>query len=444
MQLREIYEDCVRLGIFNSNFLEWENGITYGIIDLDTVRSIIMTKKERSVLEMHCYAITQLSDGRYGTYVPDATKSNGRRNLKASDRATLIDKLYDWYHPRKKLRLHDIFDEWLDYKVRKKRNCEETKKQNRASYLKYVEGTTIDLMDLDKIKSIDLEEWAIDVLTTYDMTAKTFNNHKIVVTGPLKYAKRKGYIAVNPWNSEELEYHHLFRSPRRRPSAEMVFYPDEIEELRQEFERGYQKNGNIANLGLMVNFDLGLRVGELSALKWSDIDWKNETIFIQRQEVANGNVVEQVKSDSAAGYRELDLSDEAIWIFKRIRRDAKILSEYIFCNPDGSRATKIQFVHRLTKAEIALGWEDFKYTHCIRRTVASRMDAEGDTLEAIRQHLGHTEVATTYKYIYNPFRESETKRRRKATSILATNQACLQLSSKKEPQNCLEKGREAL
>ena len=121
-----------------------------------------------------------------------------------------------------------------------------------------------------------------------------------------------------------------------------------------------EKNGNIANLGLMVNFDLGLRVGELSALKWSDIDWKNETIFIQRQEVANGKVVEQVKSDSAAGYRELDLSDEAISIFKRIRRDSTILSEYIFCNPDGNRATKIQFVHRLTKAEIALGWKEFK------------------------------------------------------------------------------------
>ena len=189
---------------------------------------------------------------------------------------------------------------------------------------------------------------------------------------------------------------------------------------------------------------MGLRVGELSALKWSDIDWKNETIFIQRQEVANGKVVEQVKSDSAAGYRELDLSDEAISIFKRIRRDSTILSEYIFCNPDGNRATKIQFVHRLTKAEIALGWKEFKYTHCIRRTVASRMDAEGENLEAIRQQLGHTDIATTFKYLKNPFRESETRKRRKATSILATNQACLQLSSKKEPQNCYDKSRKAL
>ncbi len=50
---------------------------------------------------------------------------------------------------------------------------------------------------------------------------------------------------------------------------------------------------------------MGLRIGELCALKWSDINWQNETIFIQRMEDSTGKVVEYVKSDSEAGYREL-------------------------------------------------------------------------------------------------------------------------------------------
>lgn len=49
----------------------------------------------------------------------------------------------------------------------------------------------------------------------------------------------------------------------------MVFYPDEIEALSVAFERGYKDNGNTACIGLMVNFDLGLRIGELCALKWT-------------------------------------------------------------------------------------------------------------------------------------------------------------------------------
>ncbi len=43
------------------------------------------------------------------------------------------------------------------------------------------------------------------------------------------------------------------------------------------------------------------------------------------------------------------------------------------------------FVLRLEKAEPALGWKTkgMKRSHCIRRTVASRMDAIGWTLEEI-------------------------------------------------------------
>ena len=65
-----------------------------------------------------------------------------------------------------------------------------------------------------------------------------------------------------------------------RASAEMIFYADEIEELFEVLEKGYQSNGNIVNLGLICNFDLGLRGGELCALKWLDINWINETLFV--------------------------------------------------------------------------------------------------------------------------------------------------------------------
>ena len=76
-------------------------------------------------------------------------------------------------------------------------------------------------------------------------------------------------------------------------------------------------NKHVTNFALMLNFDLGLRIGELSALKWSDINWINESIFFQIREDSSGAVEDYVKSDSSAGYRELDLSDGAIDIFRR-------------------------------------------------------------------------------------------------------------------------------
>ncbi len=413
---------------------QWLEFIKSGIIDVHTLLNQANMIKKQKVNEIHKFNIANLRDGRLGTWVLDESARNGRRNIKAATYEKMIDKLYEFYFGDfvdRSPKFKDIFEEWLAYKCKKKNNTDETMKQNRASYQKYVQGTDIDKMPLRKIKTLDLENWAIDVLLKTHMTAKSFNTHKIVVTGTLRYAKRKGLITEDPWKKEELEYTHLFKSTRRKPSADMVFYPDEIEDLIEEFDRGYELNGNIANLGLKGNFELGLRIGELCSLKWADINWQNETIFIQRMEDSSGKVVDYVKSDAETGYRELNLSDELIDIFKKIRRSSDILSEYVFIKEDGARADKMVFVHRLEKAEIALGWKEsgnMKRSHCIRRTVASRMNANGWALDEIRRWLGHTMTSTTLTYLYNPFRESETQKRVKKMSILHTNKECLTMS----------------
>lgn len=435
----KIYSESVKYGLIALPEKDWIALVKRDIIKPDTMLSQITMLKKEAVLKVHRYKISTLTDGRVGTYILDDSKANHRRNVKASTYDVMIDQLFDFYYPegyadeetdKNNLRLCDIFDNWLDYKCKKNGNKEETKKQNRKSYSKYVVGRKIATMPLKDITTIDIEEWAIDILTEYHMTAKTFNTHKIVVMNALVYAKKKGYINENPWVKEELDYKRLLSSPRRKPSSDMVFYPDEIEALSVEFERGYNANGNTACIGLMVNFDLGLRIGELCALKWTDVDWKNETIFIHRMEDSSGDVVDYVKSDSEAGYRELVLSDSVIKLFKRIKEDSTILSEYIFCNEVGARKTKLQFLNKLRRAQRAVEFEKEKGSHCIRRTVASRMNSAGIALEEIRRWLGHTDLETTLKYIYNPFRESETNEKIKNNSILTTNKNCLQLSSK--------------
>lgn len=106
----------------------------------------------------------------------------------------------------------------------------------------------------------------------------------------------------------------------------------------------------------------------------TDINWKNETIFIQRMEDSSGNVVDYVKSDSEAGYRELVLSNSVIKFLKRIKEDSTMFSEFIFCNGVGARKTKLQYLNKLRRAERTLEYEKEKESHCIRRTVASRMN----------------------------------------------------------------------
>lgn len=70
---------------------EWNNLAERGIINPDTMLPQVTMMKEDAVLAVRQYKISPLSDGRVGTYVPDESKANKRRNIKESN--------YDSYRP---------------------------------------------------------------------------------------------------------------------------------------------------------------------------------------------------------------------------------------------------------------------------------------------------------------------------------------------------------
>ncbi|MBP9997003.1 MAG: site-specific integrase, partial [Lachnospiraceae bacterium] len=49
-----------------------------------------------------------------------------------------------------------------------------------------------------------------------------------------------------------------------------------------------------------------------------------------------------------------------------------------------------------------------KSSHKMRKTYASLLNANGVPIDAIREQLGHSNLSTTYGYIYNPLTEAET------------------------------------
>jgi integrase len=156
--------------------------------------------------------------------------------------------------------------------------------------------------------------------------------------------------------------------------------------------------------------DLGIRVDELAALTWSDVNWKAKTIYIHRQE-SNGDVEDNVKSDSEKGYRSLLLSEAAIEILRRIQSDSKVLWEYIFCYPDGNRIKSKAFDDRMRYAELHyLGYDKdkTKCVHALRRTVGSKIGTKFGVSRA-QKWLGHSLKQTTLGYMKNLSTDEEVR-----------------------------------
>ena len=155
-----------------------------------------------------------------------------------------------------------------------------------------------------------------------------------------------------------------------------------------------------------MGFKLGLRIGEMTALKFSDISYRFNEISIKRMEKSKTHTV--VEHTKTYEMRKLPLSEYELNIFERIKELNKSYDadeDYIFINEDGRRWQRgIDNTLRVLCREANIPEKSF---HDIRRTVASEMYENGRTLEEIRDYLGHRDIMTTQGYIYRLKRQSE-------------------------------------
>ena len=88
----------------------------------------------------------------------------------------------------------------------------------------------------------------------------------------------------------------------------------------------------------MLGFKLGLRIGEMTALRYSDISYRFSEITIARMEKSKTHtVVEHTKTYEK---RKLPLSTYEIDIFERIKEINRAYipdGDYIFINEEGRR-----------------------------------------------------------------------------------------------------------
>lgn len=165
----------------------------------------------------------------------------------------------------------------------------------------------------------------------------------------------------------------------------------------------YAETNDTVFWAVKLNFLLGLRVGELVALKFEDyIDLSY--LHIVREEVRNQitNSYEIVEHTKTNRDRFVVLIPKAIHILQKIERQ----SEYFFVR-NGERITSRQVAYVLEKYAERQGLT-IKSTHKMRKTFASNLNAKGVPLDCIRELLGHSDMNTTLGYIYNPLTEKET------------------------------------
>lgn len=238
-------------------------------------------------------------------------------------------------------------------------------------------------------------------LKEFNLSRKEWCNIKTILNGMYTYSIRKRYLIDNPMN--KVEIYVKYRQIVKKTGRTETYNTEELKELNQYLDKMYTETGDVAFLAVKINFLLGLRVGELAALKWEDCKDLSH-LHIVREEVRNQetNQYEVVEHTKTNRDRFVILIPKAVSILKKIPKQG----EYIFMR-DGERITSRQIAYVLEKFAERQGVRT-KSTHKMRKTYASNLNASGVPLDCIREMLGHSNLSTTLEYIYNPLTEKET------------------------------------
>lgn len=143
----------------------------------------------------------------------------------------------------------------------------------------------------------------------------------------------------------------------------------------------------------------GIRRGEACALRWSDVDFKNKTVSVERQAVRTrrGLVVTEPKSDS--GLRTIPIDDACADLLRgQLRKQlaAGRRGDYVI-SPRGD-LLEPRRVNTLLQAAADAVSIPHAHPHRFRHTFGTDGVSAGVPIRVLQALMGHSEITVTAKY----------------------------------------------
>jgi integrase len=241
-------------------------------------------------------------------------------------------------------------------------------------------------MRLEDVTTEQLERWR----TTLTASNRTVAKYLVILHGIFRRAMKVWGLPLNPAAAVE--------RPRYRVSDDVdAFSPEEVWALVRA--AGSEPD---AAMYLTAAFT-GLRMGELLALQWRDIDYPGDAIRVRRSYNVHGGV----GSPKSGKVRAVPMVPDVA------QRVAKLAGREFFAEPDDlvfcgdlggfQDASSVRIRYRSALARAGLRQLRF---HDLRHTFGTLAVRRAE-VPAVQAWMGHSDIQTTMRYVHHRDRGGE-------------------------------------
>lgn len=347
-------------------------------------------------------------DKRYYVYI------NGKKSKRFTHKCDLENWLVNMEKENipKNPTIEDIYDGWIAIRHKK---ADGTYKKDIYNYNHYIKDSILSQKPLKDIDIDDGYQWfdhCKDIKP--NMRKKYFDGLCCTLNSMFEYAIQKKYIQTIPFSKPKIDM-DLFTDKIKHYDAELIYSDEEVQKVKQLAKEKAAMTNESKYLAPIIFFNLGIRDGELLALKWDDLNLQKQNIHIHSELVEK--VTKEGKHDgykwvahtkTPKGDRILKLNSEMIQTFQLIKK-YNLKSGYPI-GPDDfilMRHYKKSITHctprtiytLIKKYCVDLNMSSIKSPHDMRRTCFTNLFYAGMKPKQIQIFAGHSSLNVTLDYI---------------------------------------------
>ena len=279
-----------------------------------------------------------------------------------------------------------------DFLIFKKRQIKQSTYYNYTYKIQKYLLPAFENLSLEEILEYDFNRFSELLLETTQISNKFLKDILLVLKSILKFAEKKYDVKM------KLD---LINLPRVRTHSLKVF----SESDKRKIKAYCMNSENTKDIGIALCLYTGMRIGEICALKWEDIDLNKRIIYVrhtlQRIYIDKKNtkiIIDAPKSEKSI--RNIPMSNMIYTKLKSMREDFSKDDFFLtgdsksFIEPRGYQYT---FKKMLKECKIAE-----RNFHCLRHTFATDCISVGMDVKSLSEILGHSDVSITLnRYVHS-------------------------------------------